>query len=132
MTQFEVNGVPPTLSGRVCEGFVCEGYTSEGEPVATANVTYVNFEGSWYRLYFEHRIIFWRPYSESPKSWEVPEEGWAYPHIDLAAQFGLVGARLIDYEMSDAPNGCKVRFRFESGAVVDIIEENDIASYAVI
>lgn len=132
MTQFEVNGDPPILSRKTCEGFVCEGYTFEGEPVASANVTYLKFAGEWYRLYFEHRMIFWRSYSHDPKPWEVSEEGWVCPHTDLAALAGFLGKRLTDYAMTDTPNGCKVRFLFENGAVVDIVEEDDIASYVVI
>jgi hypothetical protein len=132
MTRFEVNGDPPALSGKVCEGFVCEGYSCEGELVASANVTYLNFGGEWHRLYFEHRMVFWRPYAHVPKPWDVLAEGWAYPHTDLAASAAIRGQRLIEYVMSDTPNGCRVRFRFENGAVVDIVEDNDVASYAVI
>jgi hypothetical protein len=56
----DVNGTPPEMVGRVCEGFICEGYTCEGEAVASANVTFLKFGGVWFRLYFEFRLVFCR------------------------------------------------------------------------
>jgi hypothetical protein len=132
MTQFEINGDPPVFAGQACEGLICEGYLSEGESGASANVTYLRFGSSWHRLYFEHRLIFWRPYPEEPKAWEVPSEGWAYPHVDVAVLAGVRGVRLVQYQMSDTPSGCKVSFRFENGKIVEVEEKNDVASYVVI
>ncbi|WP_434150214.1 hypothetical protein ACR2R6_01600 [Methylocaldum gracile subsp. desertum] len=128
----EVNGTPPEMVGRACEGFICEGYTCEGESVSSANVTYLKFGGEWFRLYFEFRLVFWRSFEGEPKPWEVEAESWAYPHTDVGALAGIVGQPLASYEMLPTLEGSKVVFRFGNGRRVEIEDKHDVASYAVI
>lgn len=128
----EVNGTPPDLAGKICQGFICESFTHQGANIAPANVTYLKFDDAWFRLYFEHRLVFWRPYGEEPKPWEVKEEGWKYPHVDVGTSANVVGERLDRYETLLTPDGCKVIFRFASGRTVEIEEKNDVADYAVL
>ena len=128
----EVNGTPPEVLDRVCEGFICEGYTSEVELVASANVTYLKFGGLWFRLYFEFRLVFWRPSAEEYKPQEVQEESWAYPHTDVGAFAGIVGQPVVSFDMLPTRFGSKVVFRFANGRTVEIEDKDDVASYAVI
>lgn len=128
----EVNGTPPDMVGRVCEGLICEGYIYEGESVASANVTYLNFGGAWFRLYFEVRLVFWRSFDEEPMPWEVEAESWDYPHTDVGALAGIVGQPLESFEMLPTVEGSKVVFRFGNGRRVEIEDKSDVASYAVI
>ena len=128
----EINGAPPEIAGRVCEGFVCEGYTYRGEPISTANVTYLRFGGTWHRLYFEPYLIFWRPFGEEPNPWEVQEQSWDYPHTNIGQLAGVQGQVLDSYEMSPTPEGSKVVFYFHNGRIVEIEDKTDVASYTVI
>jgi hypothetical protein len=128
----EVNGTPPEAVGRVCEGFICEAYTFEDKLVASANVTYLKFGGVWFRLYFEFRLVFWRPFTGEPKPWEVKEESWAYTHTDVGALAGVLGQPLVSYAMLPTLQGSKVVFRFGNGRCVEIEDKDDAASYAVI
>lgn len=122
----EVNGTPPKIVGRACEGFICQAYTCNGEPVASAHATYLKFGGAWFRIYFEFRVVFWRPFEGEQKPWE------AYPHTDVGALAGVVGQPLASYEMLPTVQGSKVMFRFENGRCVEIEDKDDVASYAVI
>ncbi|SDM84836.1 hypothetical protein [Afipia sp. GAS231] len=128
----EVNGTPPEIVGRACQGFICESYTFEGERVASANVTYLKFGSGWFRLYFEFRLVFWRPFTDEPKPREVKEETWAYAHTDVGALAGVLGQPLVSYEMLPTLKGSKVVFRFGNGRCVEIEDKDDATSYAVI
>jgi len=128
----EIVGVPPEINGHLCEGFICEEYVFEGKIEATANVTYLKFDGIWYRLYFEPQMVFWRESSEAPAPWSVKEKSWEYPHVDLGETEGLLGKRLKFYEMAATSGGSKVVFQFEGGKQIVIEDKNEVANYAVI
>lgn len=127
----EINGTPPAIIGQVCEGFICEGYTYKDELVSSANVTYLKFNSKWFRLYFEFRLVFWREFKDEPKPWEVSEESWIYPHIDIGTLFGIIGQKLASYEMLPTQTGSKVLFNFANGQRITIEDCNDVASYVV-
>ena len=127
----ETNGAPPDIAGKICEGFICEGFECDGQPVASANVTYLKFDELWYRLCFEFRLIFWRPFNEEPKPWAVAEKSWVYPHTDIGAIAGVVGQKLVSYEMHPTPDGSKVVFSFENGLSIEIEDRNDSTSYVI-
>ena len=128
----EVNGTPPEVVGRACEGFICEAYTFESKLVASANVTYLKFGGVWFRLYFEFRLIFWRPFIGEPKPWEIKEKLLAYTHTDVAALAGVLGQTLVSYEMLPTLQGSKVVFCFGNGRRIEVEDKDDATSYAVI
>lgn len=127
----DIHGVLPNIAGRVCEGLICEGYEYKGEPVASAIVTYIKFDGIWHRLCFEFREIFWRQAAEEPEPWEVAEESWVYPHTDVGKIAGIVGKQLLEYKMLPTLEGSKVIFKFASGKVVVIEDKSDTTSYAI-
>jgi hypothetical protein len=128
----EVNGTPPELAGLICKGFICEGFSSKGEPVASANVTYIKFGGTWFRFYFEFRLIFWRTFVGEPKPWEVEEESWAYPHTDVGVLASVLDEALISYEMLPTLDGSKVVFRFANNRTIEVQDKDDVASFTVI
>ena len=132
MPSLEFNGEPPELAGLVCEAFICEAYEYKGQPIAQANVTYLKFEGAWFRLYFEPWMVFWRSFSGRPEPWCAEKEHWNCPHTDVGVLAGVVGARLVSYETSPTKNGSKAVFHFDNGRAVVIEDEDDRTSYAVI
>ncbi|UMR29760.1 hypothetical protein MJ904_22395 [Massilia sp. MB5] len=127
--ELTINGTPPDMVGAICEGFVCESLRVEGEPPASANTTYLKFHGSWYRLYFEFRCIFWRRFEELIFPWE-DETPWT-DHVNITDEFEIVGQRLVSCAVSATDEGSEVAFAFENRLTVLIQDRNDRASYSI-
>lgn len=127
----EINGYPPKLAGKICEGFICEQLICSGQPAASADVTYLKFDGIWYRLYFEFQLVFWRVFDGEPKPREIAEESWAYPHANVGEMFGILGQRLLSFEMQPTPRGSKVIFSFANNQSVLIEDADDCSSFRV-
>lgn len=132
LTEVEVANIRAGATQATLKGFVCEGYEFKGEPVASATVTYLKFQGIWHRLCFEFRGIFWRRASEEPAPWEVAEESWVYPHANVGEIAGIAGRTLLEYEMIPTLGGSKVIFKFANGKSVVIEDKSDTASYAIV
>jgi len=123
-----INGDPPFLAGLRCDAILCAECWDEGRLVEPANMTYLCFEGSWHRLYFDYAIIFWRT-ADRP-NFDPPESDDYCPVIiDVASQRGLLGIRLLDYEMTPIENGSRVTFAFENGHGIAFESVDDISSY---
>lgn len=103
-----------------------------GESVGTANVTYLKFEGRWHRLCFDPGTVHWRVSLTPPEPWEVTEEGWNYPHVDVGLDAGIVGVRLNSYCTSATERGVKVIFNFANARKVVIENRDDQSTYQVI
>lgn len=114
----DVNGEPPALAGLVCEALQCLAYSVHGEVIDPANTIHLRFDGVCRRLYFDTGIVFWRPDEGQPEPYAIDEEGTAWAVIDVAADAGVVGARLVDYDMRWKETFAEVNFRFESCTVV--------------
>ncbi|MCB9171988.1 MAG: hypothetical protein H6637_03610 [Ardenticatenales bacterium] len=97
MGDFELNGEPPDLSGKICQGLYREEYWFEGDLIEPATILYLKFDGQWHRLYFDFGIIFWRLEDELPESFDVPEEGWSFKMIDVNRTIPVVGRCLEQY-----------------------------------
>jgi hypothetical protein len=130
--QLEFIGRPPAIEGKVCEGLVCEGFDCKGESIATANVTYVKFDGIWHRLCFDPGTVHWRTSSIEPTPWAVSEEEWNYPHVDVGFAAGLIGVKLKTYRALATEHGASVVFEFENSRRVVIKDVDDRTSYEVI
>ncbi|QJE02193.1 hypothetical protein HH212_26950 (plasmid) [Massilia forsythiae] len=130
--ELEFIGAPPAIEGQTCEGLICEGFEFEGEPIQTANVTYLKFAGIWHRLCFDLGTVHWRTWPTDPEPWSIGEEGWNYPHIDVALSAELVGVRLKSYRTLATERGACVIFEFENGRKVLINDVEDCTSYEVI
>jgi hypothetical protein len=98
----------------------------------TANVTYLKFSGTWHRLCFDHGTVHWRTWPTDPAPWAVSEEGWTYPHVDVALAAGLIGVRLKSYKTLATERGARVVFEFENSRKVLINDVDDCTSYEVI
>jgi hypothetical protein len=72
----EAHGSMPIVAGKRCDGFICEEFVAGGVVQSPANVTYLNLEGTWFRLAIDHPAIFWRSQAEPPRPWAVPEKSW--------------------------------------------------------
>jgi hypothetical protein len=129
--QFELtfNGPMPEWAGAICEGFVCESLRIEGEPTAPADVTYLKFNGTWFRLYFEFRCLFCRRFEGHCLPW-TDDEPWT-DYVDLADEFKFSGQRLVSFAANATAKGSMVTFVFESGLIVLINDSDDQASFEI-
>jgi len=127
----QLNGEPPQLAGKACEGFLCESYVYEGRLEASANVTHLKFGGVWHRLYFEPGLIFWRVSRPDPTAWAVPTKGWAYPHTNVAELADLFGQVLEGYDMEAGDSNARVTFRFQNGKQVVIQDGGDRSDFRI-
>lgn len=126
-----MNGQPPALAGKHCDAIICQQFWYQGELSAPAHVIHLQFDESWYRLYFDCGVIFWREEDEAPKAWAVPEEGWDYPLADLGASAKLVGLRLAAYDMESFPGGSRIAFRFEGGRTLTFEDVGDRTHFVI-
>jgi len=127
--ELTINGSRPELLNAICEGFVCESLHIEGQAPASANVTYLKFGGTWYRLYFEFRCIFWRRHGEEELPWSS-EHPWT-DYADLANTFKFAGQRLVSCTEMASVKGSEVAFVFEQGLKVSIKDSDDRTSFEV-
>jgi hypothetical protein len=128
----DVTGEPPDLSGRICTAFICEQFWHDGVQISAANVIYIRADETWHRLALDAGIIQWREQTDTPQPWEVAEEGWSYPHHDLAQKESLHGVRFISYSMHASEVGCSVEFSFANGRRLVFEEVQDEVRYAAI
>lgn len=126
-----INGVAPTLSGRTCQAFICQQFLADGQLEDEANVTFLQFDDEWFRLYFEPGLIFWRSGVDTPLPWEVPEKQWAYPHVDLGRAANVIGAKLVRYDMWPTKDSARVSFEFANSKRILIEHRNDRGRYVV-
>lgn len=129
MFQLDIHGDPPALGGQICEAILCEQFWHDGVLDAPANVTHLCFGGRWFRLYFDWGIIFWRPADASPAPCSVPAEGYDYPLVDVGAESGVVGARLVEYRMEPTERGSRVTFLFDNARRVVLEDTDDHTTY---
>jgi len=125
----ETYGEPPNLVGLICEALLAEQYWHRGELSDSANVVWLRFKDSWYRLFFEFSAVNWRASDKGPEAYEMPELEAEVRIVDLADQFGLVGDALSSYEAAPIEGGSEVRFEFRSGKSIAFRSVNDATSY---
>ena len=110
----------PELAGKRCQALICEQFVDHGKVLSTAAVVYLRAGDVWHRLSIDHPDIFWRSVVESPKPWAVRENGWSYPHQNIANEAGLNGLAITDVlEQSDS-SATRVIFKFAGGIAVVI------------
>lgn len=89
--QLDINGKIPALTGLVCQELLCQQYWYKGQLEEEANIIYLKFGDVWHRLYFDCSMIFWRSNDSTPVNYQLKDEGYNYPIVDLAQKFDLKG-----------------------------------------
>lgn len=117
------------MRGAICEGFVCQHLLMDDEPPATADITYLKFGGTWYRLYFEFQSVFWRTFKEQLLPWEDDETSTAYANV--GKRLGIDGQCLVSYRTNVTATGSEVTFTFADGLVVVIRDSDDRTFFEV-
>ena len=125
----EINGTQPSIEGSVCEELIAVQYWHAGELEDPANVIHLRFNGTWYRLYFDHGIIYWRQDDTPPEAFEAKEIDSSYRLDDIACSRNLRGKTLLSIQSEAIPGGSKVTFEFDSGSRLEITNANDRTNY---
>lgn len=127
--QLEVNGIQPPILGAVCEELIAVQLWSAGVLAEPVNVAYLKFDGAWYRLYFDHGIIFWRDGDSPPTAFSAPEIKADYKLDDLGDRHGLRGCGLISIACSPTANGSKVALVFSADRAITFECYDDRTDY---
>jgi hypothetical protein len=127
-----IYGAEPIVAGRRCSALICEQFVDKGVLISTANVTFIKLEGDWHRLTIDHPAVHWRTQMDAPLAWSVPDSGWEYPHVDVAARAQLVGSTLKGIESASDRMSTRVTFIFSDQRRVEIRGTTEATSYAVI
>jgi len=121
----------PALIGSRCDALLVQQFWMRGELVSSANVLLAKFEGVWFRVCLDGGVVFWRSDVPAPAALSVPEEGWDYPHVDVATPNGLIGQTLSALSITETAAGCKIVFTFSNGRVLLFEEAHDECVCAV-
>ena len=62
----EIDGIPPKLTGQLCEELFCQQYWYQGKLAQEVDALFLKVNGHWHQLYFDAGIVFWRLQQEAP------------------------------------------------------------------
>lgn len=127
--QLDIDGTQPPIEGARCEELIAVQYWHAGALAEPANVTHLKFGGTWYRLYFDHGIIFWRNDDSPPTAFAAPEIEADYKLDDLGNRLGFRGCKLTSIGCSTTPNGSKVTFTFSDDKTITFECHDDRTDY---
>ena len=125
----ELQGKPPDLRGKTCQGLACLEYWHEGALLDPANVVFIRADGVWHKLSFDSGIISWAADVEPQASFEAPEIAANYRHVDLGTKHGFVGRRITAIEQLPIAGGAQVAISFQGGASITFRNARDATSY---
>ena len=125
----EIDGTQPSIEGKVCEELIAVQYWHAGQLDDPANVIHMKFGGIWYRLYFDHGIIYWRQGETPPKAFEAKEIDASYRLDDIASSRSLRGKTLHSIQSESVRGGSKVTLAFDTGPRLEITNVNDQTNY---
>lgn len=117
---FHINGVEPEIVGALCQSFYLI-QQQEGETITDpAVVDYFNFNGKWFKLYFDGGTIFWRE-NESPSEPINQDLAVCLVLVNLSELRGVVGQRLESIEYSGDVTSVSAKLTFTGGDFLEFI-----------
>lgn len=127
-TPMDLQGTPPVLTGKVCEGLLVREYWFNGQLEEEVNIVDVMVEGCWLTVYIDCGIVFWKQQNGSREGTPPFEAEFgntlAYPVRVLGKELELNGKMIRDYEMKWFSEGASVEITFADGTSVKL---NDVA-----
>ena len=132
-SKLDIVGIPPQIIGKRCQALLCQQYWYRGKFTEAALNIFLRFDNEWHRLFLYFDTIFWRPQEEEPQSWDIPEEGFEYPIVNLGKFLQVEGTTLSDLisESTEAAIGARVTFSFDNGCVVIFENKDDRTHFLV-
>jgi len=129
MDPLDINGEPPDLQGATLQELLVSSFWFAGELAEEANVVYLKADDVWHRLYFDCGIIFWRPETGPPESYDFRNDDGTLSDVrvvDLGRDRNLVvGSRIDAYTMEPVDGGSRVQFRMSDATCVGFENLND-------
>jgi hypothetical protein len=129
LIDLEVNGEWPELEGKALHTLICVEMLYDGKIAERANVNYLKFEDTWYRLYFDCGIIFWRKEKQEPIEFDATELNSSFRNVDIGKQLGLEGLTVTSIKANSFESGSEVIFIFEGGRHITFFDHNDVSDY---
>jgi len=75
------------------------------------NVVYLNVDNTWYRLYFDCGIVFWRQdITDFENEHIIKFDETVYKFRDLGNELNIAGSQIVYCETEAIENGTKVTF----------------------
>ena len=116
----QFNGQAPDIVGQRCDGLFVQHFYDGTTLTDQANVVFFRFNETWYRIYFETGIVFWRT-GQAPESPVNSTIAHGLLLNDLSELPGVVGHHLTNIAYSATPQGnVVVKFLFDSGATLSL------------
>ena len=132
LTAAEVHGTVPQLQGERCEALICEQYCFHDRLESSANVVFLRVGATWHRLAVDHPAIFWRPQSETPQPWSVPEKGWSYPHVNVGELAALQGRVIEEVTMQSTDVETTVEIALQGDRIFRLVGTRSSSRYEVV
>jgi hypothetical protein len=126
----DINGDQPRLEGLVCEEVQAVQFWHAGQLEEPVNVAHLKFDESWFRLYFDHGIIFWRSGDGPQEDFDAPEIQAVYRLDDIGRRHDLIGLTLSAVDSHPTQRGSQVVLTFQGGRTVTFFDEDDRSDYA--
>lgn len=111
MDELEISGVVPELNGKALKKLIVQEFWYDGICEEEANVVYLNVDNTWYRLYFDCGIVFWRQdITDFENEHIIKFDETVYKFRDLGNEFNIAGSQIVYCETEAIENGTKVTF----------------------
>ena len=125
----DINGSPPSVTGKVCQELLAEDYYFAGVLDSPASVVHFQIGCAWYRLYFDCGIIFWRNSDAPPEGCQMPELNAEFRIRDLGEDYKIRGALFDGIAMYAIEGGAEVKFSFSGNRVIYFSDINDTTTH---
>ncbi len=118
--EFDINGEEPNIIGKNCQGLRLIQLQEGSSITDPANTTYLNFENTWFKLYFDGGTIFWRS-AESPSEPVNNNLSSCLVLLNLSELDGVVGYTLENIEYTAKENTVSSKLIFSGGKALYLI-----------
>jgi len=123
-------GEVPNLQGKRIDRLVLQEFWYSGKLEEEANVSYLNIEGDWHRLYFDYGVIFWKESKEEDMAIEPFEDDSGelnqFKLRDFGKEDGIEGKVIEAMTLESDTQTANVKMTFADGSslVFESIEDN--------
>lgn len=117
---YTINGEEPNIIGSECEGFILSQIQEDFQITDPANVVYLKFNGTWYRLYFDGNTVFWR--SDENVAFEPVNGNFdcCTTILNLNEMDGIVGSKLESIVYSSTESEVIAALAFSQGKTLEL------------
>ena len=132
-SSLEINGKFPDFEQKELSELICEQFWYDGVLEDSANVVYLCVDNSWFRLYFDCGIIFWRDHSLAPEPYSYFDKNGSKVEFrvqNLLTEIGVESCLIVRVEATEIEGGSMIKLVLSSGAVIEFKNVADVSSYS--